>query len=680
MSRRTSAGDSAVAAAVFTLAFLYFYLFHQLGWFMEDEGVLYYHYLRVYRGDVPYRDFFTGYGPIGYYVHALAFRLFGVSINAIRILTGAVNAATAAGLYVVARRATSRGFALIPPAFFVAMQPWDIAVMVFQNSPYPSWYALLFAVWGTWAMLRFLEADGPRSQAAWLIVAGFLGGATFFTKQNTGTFFLWGISGFLASCPSPPAAPGEAEAPMWRGVRGAYLALLPLATLLLVRNFLDAATLGAFVLPVAVLAVVGMRQRFGATAWRHLLMHLLYVSIGVLLAIGPWLLYFGRQMGVLRFLNAILFLGAEVDRNLYVPFPEPGVTSLALLALLAVWGFSVWRSQSPGRSAVGRAALLTVAVIAAVVLWEAPVLRRVALFQYNLWQIYAAVSKAFDNAAAYLTLVFMAAALVVAWRPQRQRSAEAAIDPEAFLCIVWIAVCSFIAYYPRMDYAHLVGAMPLVYVAAVALLPRLRRQVAAATAVRRRRAVRLAFNLACVSAVSFIVATKSAPKVYSLVGMVKTDGGMRLGSTPKEWLHTKRANLYFPIYLERQRLRIVAIRELIQYVRDATSKGESVFAFPALPMLYFLTGPANPTRHDYFLGDNVSFRDQLDVLRTLERDHVDLVIVPNDPSDYFVAKSKDFTRVIWEYLNDRYYLERRIGPYDVLRRYPAAASQESRVR
>jgi len=67
----------------------------------------------VYQGQVPYRDFFTGYGPLIYYVHAAAFAMLGVSINAVRILMAVVNATTAAGLYVLSRR-------FVPPAWAVA--------------------------------------------------------------------------------------------------------------------------------------------------------------------------------------------------------------------------------------------------------------------------------------------------------------------------------------------------------------------------------------------------------------------------------------------------------------------------------------------------------------------------------------------------------------------------------
>ena len=51
-------------------------------------------------------------------------------------------------------------YALIPAALFAVLQPAEIIDMVFHNSPYPSWHALAFTVFGTWALLRFLEACG----------------------------------------------------------------------------------------------------------------------------------------------------------------------------------------------------------------------------------------------------------------------------------------------------------------------------------------------------------------------------------------------------------------------------------------------------------------------------------------------------------------------------------------
>jgi hypothetical protein len=98
-------------------------------------------------------------------------------------------------------------------------------------------------------------------------------------------------------------------------------------------------------------------------------------------------------------------------------------------------------------------------------------------------------------------------------------------------------------------------------------------------------------------------------------------------------------------------------------------------------MIYFVSGRDNPTRYNYFFGNNVSFNGQMEVVRTLEERRVPLVIIFNNPSEYFMEKARDFTRLIREYLGRLYYLDKRIGPYDVLRRYgtreaPARASGE----
>lgn len=658
--------NAAMAAATFCVAFGYLYAFHRLGWFMEDEGVLYYHYLRVYQGKVPYRDFFTGYGPLGYYLHAWAFALFGVSINAIRVLTAVVNATTATGLYLVARRLTSPAFALIPPALFLAMQPGDIAVMVFHNSPYPSWYALGCTVWGTWCVLRCLEAESERQRLTWLVAAGVFGGLTFLLKQNSGTFLLWGITGFLASSPFPRAGDRRAEPLLARILRVAYLAAIPLATVLLVRSYLGTATVLAFVLPVAALALLGARRAFNGDAWRGLARRLLAVSAGVAAAVAPWVLYFAWLMGLWPFLRAILFLGTDVEHNLYVRFPPPEPMTALVLSPLILWGVVAWLAQrravAAGTARLGWVLALTAVLFGSVVAWQAQVIGALLQFHYNLWQIYSFTSDGLDNLAAYLAVLVLLASVVVVWRGTRRT---------ALLCVLWIAACSFTLYYPRMDYAHLVGAVPLVYVAATGLLELMRRSVVQGLADGNGRSVRIVFNVVCGLAVSFVVATKSAPKVYSRAMVARTEHGVTLTATPTEALTLERANLYFPIYLERQRQHLAAFRDLIQYIRETTGESEPLFAFPALSMVYFLSGRDNPTRHDYFLGDNVSFSEQLEVIRTLEQQRVRTVVRANVPTDYFVAKGRDFTRLISEYLDERYYLDRRIGPYDVLRRYDA---------
>ena len=669
------AADLVVSSAVFLIGFGYFFLFRRLGWFMQDEGVLYYQYLRVYQGQLPYRDFFTGYPPLLYYVHALAFRLFGISINATRVLTAVVNALTAVGLYAVARRVTTRGLAVIPAALFLVMHPAATAVMIFHNSPYPLWYALGFTVWGTWALLRALEAGDRARVAAWLVAAGCFGGWTFLSKQNAGIFFLWGASGFLVSQTAVEGADPRPEPATAYVLRLLYLAIIPLAALVLIHSYLDVAAVAAFVLPAAGLAVLGGR-RSSAAAWRERVFRLLCLAAGVLLSVGPWLAYFAYQIGAVELLRRLFFIGASVDLNSYVAFPPPELPTLLILVPAILWALVAW-GIGGARQRTARLRLLAVgAVLAACVaiIAQAAVIGRLLHFGYNLWQIYSAASNAVDNLAAWAAVAVLLGGVALVWRQASGGGAEGDPPPQALLCVVWLAACSFMVYYPRMDYAHLVSAAPLVYVAGAGLLPRLRASLVVARGSGRERAAALGFGLACVAVIGFVVLLKTTPKIYSRVMLARAGSGISWVATPQVRLQFARGDLYFPYYLPHSRLYNQAFTDLIHYLDDTVPQGAPIFAFPALPMVYFISGHDNVTRQDYFFGDNVSFPEQLDVIRTLEQERVATVVLANDPTEYFVMKGRDFTRVLDAYLHRRYYLERRIGPYDVMRRFDGQAS------
>ncbi|MFI5394429.1 MAG: ArnT family glycosyltransferase [Candidatus Binatia bacterium] len=680
MKQRTVSGDLLVPAAVFLAAFGYYYLFRRLGWFIEDEGVLYYHYLRVYHGQLPYRDFFTGYPPMPYYLHAALFSLCGVSITATRVFMGVMNALTCAGLYAVTRRLASRWFALIPPALFLVMQPGDILNMDFHNSPYPSWEALTFTIWGVWAVLRVLESAREWRRVGWLMLAGVCGALTLLSKQNAGVFFLWALTGFLVSCPVPGPLLGQPEPVVSRVLRAGYLALIPLSCAVLVRDFAGPVTLLLFVAPCAVLALLGARQRFGPMARHRLIARLAAVGVAAVAVAAPWVIYFTSRMGLGPFLRAVFLTGADVAQNLYVPFPPPQPLTLAVVVVaLGVWGArgwlagDGWGAGKRSRRRVALAATLIVGFTGAIIASRLGSLKDL-VYVGILGDIYIFMGAAVDNLAAYLVPLVLGTGLVVAWRHVQGRLGESDPRPEGFLCVLWFAACNFILYYPRMDAAHLMSAMPLVYVVGAAILPRARSAVASAFSRVPSRRTRLTFNVACVVLVTGVVGLESAPRLYSDVRVAYASGGLRLETPPREWLRFARADLYFPAYVDEQRRPVQAFRELIDYLLSTTRDGEPIFAFPAMPMVYFITGRDNPTRQDYFLGDNVSFRQQLEVIRTLEDERVRTVVIPASAADYFAVKSRDFTRIIWAYLQRRYYLERRFGLYEVLHRHRDSAA------
>ena len=75
-----------------------------IGLGLYDEGIRLVGAQRVLNGEVPYRDFYTIYGPGQFYWPALLFKVFGVEIISTRIGFIASNAVVAAALFALCRR------------------------------------------------------------------------------------------------------------------------------------------------------------------------------------------------------------------------------------------------------------------------------------------------------------------------------------------------------------------------------------------------------------------------------------------------------------------------------------------------------------------------------------------------------------------------------------------------
>lgn len=683
MRQRLDIFNLLAPLGIFLVGFAYYYEFRHLGWFMEDEGVLYYQYLRTHQGQLPYRDYFMGYSPLAYYLHAWIFDSFGVSIDVVRKFMAAVNALSAVGLFVVARRVVPIGYALIPSLLFLFMQPGDLGDVELHNAPYPFWYSIAFTIWGAWALLRFLEARGGWRDGIWLFATGVLGGLTLLTKQSAGIFFLWGASAFLASCPKRSGGTGEQGGAAPWSLRVGYLVLIPVSAVLVVKNFIGPASLALFVFPMTVLAMIGARRSSGAEEYRALATRLIWLSAGVALTCTPWVVYFAEEIGLGRFLSAIFWVGAEPDKNMFIPFPRPAIVTLLVLAPLTLWGLFGWYASRGRKNNRGNertltgplhpwlrgAVLVGVGLVLGGLLTQRAVIAGLLTREYRLGEIYLAASTGIDNLAAYLSIIVLGGALIMLWRHGSGGEYPDGRPLEKQFCLLWIAAALFLQYYPRMDSAHLVGAAPLLYVVGATLLPPLRDSLRLLPAAVSPRTARIGFHTICVLTLLFVVGVKSTPKAYSRFMFERTEEGLRIVPTPKEWLRFGRGNLYFPIYDEARRRSIQDFGELVNYIRSNSEESDSIFAFPAMPMIYFVSERDNPTRHDYFFGNNVRFREQIELIRTLDEKEVPMVVIVNDPAEYFLSKGRNYTRLVWAYLQRRYYLERRIGQYDVLRRF-----------
>ena len=150
------------------------------GWVPHDEGTLGQSAERVLNGELPHRDFVDYTGGLTF-VHALAFREFGINLASMRIVLFAFFVIWVPAVFYVATRFASALSALAVTLLAVA---WSVPN---YSAPMPSWYNLFFATFGTAALLYYVEAGSRR----WLVVAGICGGLSILAK-TPGAYFVAG--------------------------------------------------------------------------------------------------------------------------------------------------------------------------------------------------------------------------------------------------------------------------------------------------------------------------------------------------------------------------------------------------------------------------------------------------------------------------------------------------------
>ena len=120
MTPSTAANRSVspfLLAGFFVAAAFYFVLFSCVRiapmTFSGDEGIYVHQAVRVYHGEVMYRDIFAQIGPVCPYALAVFFHLFGPSLFTLGLFGILVNAATAVLTFRVASRLMSPRYALL---------------------------------------------------------------------------------------------------------------------------------------------------------------------------------------------------------------------------------------------------------------------------------------------------------------------------------------------------------------------------------------------------------------------------------------------------------------------------------------------------------------------------------------------------------------------------------------
>jgi len=634
-----------------------FLVFAGYGYNLEDEGTVLYQILRTFRGERPYLDFHTGYTPAVFYLNAWLFDAFGVSVIPIRVVLAAVNALAVMLTFRLALRVAPVAESALAAATYAVFMPFFPGQFASFNIPYPAWYAIAAWLATQLASLKAVETQ----RRSWLVAAGAMAGVAFSFKPNTGVLALG------AAVLAQMLASAQVRGAIGRGLEIAVLVIALIgvaATLTFDLVTPQFALLGG---PLVALLAFGIWMRAAHRppgAERGLGAAVLDAAAllggfaGVCVA---WLAYFLPRLGVGRFAEEVLLLGAGVERIYLLYFPRPsewGVAVLCLLGLLAILPRLIARGVVGTRALVALGFLLVAGGV-------------VALTQFGLAPEGLGISILMQLEVLsfhLIPLLLWLATLAVMWRLRTLERTPDGTLPSSFAMVLVslvYALLLFLQLYPRIDFMHVVISMPSALVIGAGALARFARwwvaELAGAyrwTDDERRRALVVARTVACVPVV-LALAVRALPFVDARV-RVTPDLAWR-GTTSL-------AHDAMPVVLEEDRDReLRELRAVADFVEQATTRDEPIFVFPALAMVPFLTDRATPVPHDYFFTGRPSHADEAAMVAAMEKTRPPLFVTLNDRLGYFTA-SPAYYFILRDYVQRNYALVRRIGRYDVLAR------------
>lgn len=255
------------ALLIFVLAFLfaaaYMYWYSKRGWLPEDDGLFAQSALRVLHGQVPHRDFVENYTGGLSCLNAVALRLFGLNLGALRTMAFIFFLAWLLAVCYVTSRMMSAAAAA---AVLVLAAIWGAPN---YPTPMPSWYNLYFAVFGVAALFRYLETEKRR----WLFVAGCCGGLSCLIKI-VGLYYVAAVLLFLVF--REQSISGNEDSPRKTSFYSSFMILSTTTFLVLVASMMrqrfDDREFTQFFLPSAIIVVgligheLTLRSRCGSVA------------------------------------------------------------------------------------------------------------------------------------------------------------------------------------------------------------------------------------------------------------------------------------------------------------------------------------------------------------------------------------------------------------------------------
>jgi hypothetical protein len=451
-SRNDSLARLLVLCLVMVIAGTYVGVRVNQSWIAVDDGTLAQSAVRVLQGQLPHRDFVEIYTGGLSFIHAAAFRVFGVNLLSLRICVFLFFLAWVPAVYSVALRFT--------PPLTAGMVTLLAIAWSFPNyeAAMPSWYNLFFATFGAAALLHYLEVRSRR----WLFIAGLCGGISILIKV-IGFYYIAGVLLFLAFLEQSDNEQQGTEKNSW-GYRvfsgGALLAFL--GTLIYVlHSRLAAGEFYHFLLPS--LAVVGMillgERKAGAGSGERfaaLLRLVIPFICGAVIPIVIFLVPYALAGSVGGFFLGTTSSAIAHAVDLAVARPAPPQYLVAVLPLLAFLAAGMYWKQFQGRVVGAAVALLAVVVVVRAT--------RSAAVYSGVW-----------FSVAMLTPVVVAAG-VASILALRSRDGVSKIQRERLVLLVALAATCTLVQYPFPVPIYLCYALPLTLLALVAIVTTVRKQ------------------------------------------------------------------------------------------------------------------------------------------------------------------------------------------------------------
>ncbi len=553
------------------------------GWIPHDDGAFAQSAERVLNGELPHRDFDEVYTGGLAFANALAFRAFGVNLASLRFVLFAFFVAWVPAVYYIASRFAgvyvSAGVTLLAVAWSV---PNYSAVV-------PSWYNLFFAVFGTAALLRYIDTRSRR----WLFVAGVCAGLSIVVKV-IGLYFVAAAILFFVFC-EQCLTPSENSGTLKRGrfypvtiLTGLVVMAFLLAGMILRGPTSDG--LIYFLLPPCALMIVLASREFGTIPMRGdqrftaFFKMFLPFAAGTVIPVLIFLVPYLRAGAVPALVHGVFVLPTRrFDSAAMAPPRMDKMEALLPIALLLFLAYCFGKK---------------VRIVCGVVLG----LYLGFILQYSA-NDYKAYRAGWFSIATAIPLVTLVAAVYLGV-PRFSRRLDSARQQRLMLLFIVLAMTSLVQF-PFSAPIYFCYAAPVLILAANALFALI------------PRPPHLALGVLTAFYLLFVIWRVTPAFVYNM------------GYTAAPYFQTVPLNLARGGNLRVDPIQADVYGDLIPFIQAHTS-GEFTYAGPDCPEIYFLTGLKNPTRTLFDSFDDPQGRTER-ILRAIEDHHITTLTFNDQP-------------------------------------------------